>query len=77
MSEAAKTPAPAPAPAEGVKDRPLEHPGRPDDRDHGKVEVSYEGYRMPFWVLMFWAAWIIWGLGYVASYVLPGLEKKP
>jgi hypothetical protein len=68
------TPAAAAAAAASAPEYPLEHPARPDDRDRGRVIVSYEGYRFPIWVLLVWVSFIVFALAYVASYVLPTIK---
>jgi hypothetical protein len=71
----ASAPAPgqAAAPAAGAEaPRPIEHPARADDRDHGRVALGYEGYSFPVWVLVPWILFLIWGATYLTLYLLPG-----
>jgi hypothetical protein len=60
--------APAPEPSATFS---IEHPARADDRDHGKVAMGYEGYRLPLWVVLPWILFLAWGGAYLVLYLLP------
>jgi hypothetical protein len=74
MSEAKSGPAPVP----GEATLPVDHPARADDRDRGKVALGYEGYRMPFWVIIPWLCFIMYAVTYLVLYLLPdGRAARP
>ncbi len=72
MSAPEKPAPPPPVSAPPVSPaHPLEHPARPDDLDHGKVALSYDGVRLPLWVVIPWIVFLAWGAAYLVAYLSP------
>jgi hypothetical protein len=42
------------------------------ERENGAP--TYQGSRFPWWLTLFWIAFLIWGLTYASFYFLPDLR---
>jgi hypothetical protein len=49
--------------------KPADPPG---ERKNGTP--TYQGSRFPWWLTLFWVAFLIWGLAYASLHYLPDLR---